>query len=330
MIYKANENRYADMKYNRCGASGLMLPSLSLGLWHNFGDVDQFSNGRDIIRYAFDNGITHFDLANNYGPPNGSAEYNFGKHLKNDLLPYRDELVIATKAGHDMWEGPYGSWASKKHLIASLDQSLNRLGLDYVDIYYSHRPDPNTPIEETVLALDQLVKQGKALYVGISKYFSGQLEPAIKLFKELKTPFIIHQFRYSMFDRKVEEGLLPALKQGDIGGIAFSPLAQGLLTEKYLKGIPEGSRASKSTGFLKSDHVTPDKIEKVLALKELATERGQTVSQLAIAWLLNVDQVTSVLIGASSVSQLSQNLGALGKVEFTADELAKIETILAG
>ncbi|MEO9967930.1 MAG: L-glyceraldehyde 3-phosphate reductase [Reichenbachiella sp.] len=328
MAYEPSSERYQTMKYRRCGKSGLLLPAISLGLWHNFGHVDLYENGRRMVRYAFDQGITHFDLANNYGPPPGSAEENFGKIMNQDLRPYRDELIISTKAGYHMWEGPYGEWGSRKYILSSLDQSLKRMDLDYVDIFYHHRPDPNTPIEESALALDHAVKQGKALYVGISNYQPKQTEEITKIFKELRTPFIIHQPRYSMFDRWVEDGLLDTLENNGIGSIVFSPLAQGLLTDKYLKGIPEGSRAAKSSGFLQSDQVTEEKINKVLALRKIAESREQSVSQLAIAWLLRSDVVTSVLIGASSVDQLQQNLNSIDNIEFTDQELSGIEEIL--
>lgn len=328
MAYEPAPNRYDEMKYRRCGKSGLLLPAISLGLWHNFGHVDEYENGRKMVQYAFDRGITHFDLANNYGPPPGSAEENFGKMLKQDLMPFRDEMVISTKAGYHMWEGPYGEWGSRKYILSSLDQSLKRMGLEYVDIFYHHRPDPNTPIEESALALDHAVKQGKALYVGVSNYQPEQTAEIAKIFKELRTPFIIHQPRYSMFDRWVEDGLLDTLESNGIGSIVFSPLAQGLLTNKYLKGIPKDSRAAKDWGFLKSDHVTEEKINKVLVLEKIAKSRGQEISQLAIAWLLRNDVVTSVLIGASSVEQLKQNLVSIDNIEFTSQELEEIEQIL--
>lgn len=328
MGYQASDKRYDKMNYRRCGNSGLKLSELSLGLWHNFGHVDDQDNAKKMITYSFDNGITHFDLANNYGPPPGSAEENFGKIMKSDMAPYRDELIISSKAGYLMWPGPYGEWGSRKYLLASLDQSLKRMGLDYVDIFYSHRPDPDTPLEETVLALDIAVKQGKALYVGISNYTADQTLAAIKLFEELKTPFIIHQPKYSMFERWVEDELLDVLADYGKCCIPFSPLAQGLLTEKYLKGIPEGSRASKDHGFLQKDQVTRDKIDKVLQLQEIAKERGQSITQLAIAWLLRTDVVASVLIGASSVQQISENLGSLDNTTFSDNELNRIEGIL--
>lgn len=328
MSYEPASDRYKKMKYRRCGKSGLLLPAISLGLWHNFGHVDQYENGRRMVRYAFDQGITHFDLANNYGPPPGSAEENFGKMLTQDMLPYRDEMIISTKAGYHMWEGPYGEWGSRKYILSSLDQSLKRMGLEYVDIFYHHRPDPNTPVEESALALDHAVKQGKALYVGVSNYKPEQTEEITKIFKELKTPFIIHQPRYSMFDRWVEDGLLDVLEANGTGSIVFSPLAQGLLTDKYLNGIPKDSRAAKSSGFLQSDQVTQEKINKVLALQKIAESRGQSISQLAIAWLLRHDVVTSVLIGASSVEQLQQNLISVDNIDFTSDELRSIEDVL--
>lgn len=330
MAYEPSKERYSTMKYRRCGASGLQLPAISLGLWHNFGHVDEYENGHKMVKYAFDQGITHFDLANNYGPPPGSAEENFGKMLKEDLHPFRDEMIISTKAGYHMWEGPYGDWGSRKYLLSSLDQSLKRMGLEYVDIFYHHRPDPNTPIEESALALDHAVKQGKALYVGVSNYRPEQTAEITKIFKELKTPFVIHQPRYSMFDRWVEDGLLDTLEANGVGSIVFSPLAQGLLTDKYLKGIPKDSRAAKDWGFLKSDHITEEKINKVLALQKIAEARGQEISQLAIAWLLRNDVVTSVLIGASSVEQLKQNLASIDHIEFSPQELDEIEKILKG
>lgn len=328
MSYKPASDRYEKMKYRRCGKSGLLLPAISLGLWHNFGHVDLYENGRRMVRHAFDQGITHFDLANNYGPPPGSAEENFGKMIEQDLRPFRDELIISTKAGYLMWDGPYGEWGSRKYILSSLDQSLKRMGLDYVDIFYHHRPDPNTPVEESALALDHAVKQGKALYVGVSNYQPEQTEEITKIFKELRTPFIIHQPRYSMFDRWVEDGLLDTLENHGVGSIVFSPLTQGLLTDKYLKGIPENSRAAKESGFLKSDQVTEEKINKVLALQKIAETREQTISQLAIAWLLRRDVVTSVLIGASSVDQLQQNLASIDNIEFSDSELQEIENIL--
>ena len=327
MTYLADDKRYDSMTYNRCGRSGLKLPAISLGLWHNFGGVDVLENGRAILQHAFNNGITHFDLANNYGPPYGSAEENFGKIFKQDFLPYRDELVISTKAGYDMWPGPYGDWGSRKYLLSSLDQSLKRMGLDYVDIFYSHRPDPETPLEETMMALDQAVRQGKALYVGISNYPAERTKEAAKILRELGTPCLIHQPKYSMFERWVEGGLLDVLEEEGIGCIPFSPLAQGLLTSKYLKGIPEGSRAAKSWGFLKADQVKPA-IGKVQKLNDLAEKRGQSLAQMALAWILKDQRVTSVLIGASSVKQLNDNLGMLKNLNFSKEELETIEHIL--
>jgi len=327
MTYLANDKRYNTMTYNRCGRSGLKLPAVSLGLWHNFGGVDVFENGRAMLRHAFNSGITHFDLANNYGPPYGSAEENFGKLFKQDFQPYRDELVISTKAGYDMWPGPYGNWGSRKYLLSSLDQSLKRMGLDYVDIFYSHRPDPETPLEETMMALDQAVRQGKALYVGISNYPADRTREAAQILRDLGTPCLIHQPKYSMFERWVEDELLDVLDEEGIGCIPFSPLAQGLLTDKYLNGIPEGSRAAKSWGFLKADQVEPA-IEKVKRLNEIALQRGQTLAQMALAWVMKDQRITSVLIGASSVQQLDDNLAMLDYPNFSQDELSRIEAIL--
>ena len=327
-MYRASEDRYKDMPYRRCGKSGLMLPAISLGLWHNFGNVDIFSQFREIIFSAFDQGVTHFDLANNYGPPPGSAEENFGMIMKDDLRQYRDEMIISTKAGYGMWPGPYGDWGSRKYLISSLDQSLKRMNLDYVDIFYSHRPDPNTPIEETMMALDQIVRQGKALYVGISNYNAEQTKEASRVLRELGTPCLIHQPKYSMFERWAENGLLDVLETDGIGAIAFSPLAQGLLTNKYLKGIPDGSRAAKAHGFLQKDTITQEVINKVKALNDIAEERGQSLAQMAIAWLLKDDRVTSVLVGASSVKQLTQNIESVNCLDFGKDELTKIKNIL--
>lgn len=328
MHYTAEKNRYSQMTYNKCGKWGLKLPAISLGLWHNFGGVDVFENGRAMCRHAFDIGITHFDLANNYGPPPGSAEENFGKIIQLDLAPYRDELIISTKAGYLMWPGPYGEWGSRKYLLSSLGQSLKRMKLDYVDIFYSHRPDPNTPLEETMMALDQAVRQGKALYAGISNYPAEMATRASQILKELGTPCLIHQPKYSMFERWVEGGLLDVLEKEGIGCIPFSPLAQGLLSDKYLSGIPEGSRASKSWGFLKPEQVKPA-IEKVKKLNIIALQREQTLAQMAIVWLLKDPRVTSVLTGASSVKQLDDNVAALKNKEFTKAELASIEQILA-
>lgn len=316
------------MRYNRCGKSGVLLPAISIGLWHNFGEVDTYDNGRDILRAAFDMGITHIDLANNYGPPNGSAEQNFGRIMRTDFSSLRDELFISTKAGYEMWPGPYGNWGSRKYLISSIDQSLKRMGLQYVDLFYSHRPDPETPIEETMSALDAIVRQGKALYVGLSNYTAEQTAQAAEILRQLGTPCLIHQARYSMFDRWVENGLLDVLDKENIGCIAFSPLAQGLLTNKYLEGIPENSRASKAHSYLKANTITPQKIEKVRLLNQCAQQRGQTLPQMALAWILKDPRMTSVLIGASSVPQLSDNLDSLKNNTFSSIEIATIETIL--
>ena len=329
MSYSANPDRYDSMTYNRCGRSGLHLPAISLGLWHNFGGVDVPENGRKIIRHAFDHGITHFDLANNYGPPPGSAEEYFGKILASDLAPYRDELVISTKAGYQMWPGPYGEWGSRKYLISSLDQSLRRMKLDYVDIFYSHRPDPDTPMEETMMALDHLVRQGKALYVGISSYSADQTREALGILRKLGTPCLIHQPKYSMLDRWVEGGLLDLLEEEGVGCIAFSPLAQGLLTDRYLQGIPDDSRAGRDSGFLKAEEVTDDLIRRVKQLNELAGQRGQSLAQMAIAWLLKDPRVTSVLIGASSTTQLQNNLRALENTWFEQHELEALDRLLS-
>lgn len=328
MTYTANNDRYRDMKYNRVGNSGLLLPAISLGLWHNFGGVDPYENGRAMLRKAFDLGITHFDLANNYGPPPGSAEEMFGKIMKTDFAPYRDEMVISTKAGYHMWDGPYGEWGSKKYLIASLDQSLKRMGLDYVDVFYSHRPDPNTPLEETMGALDQIVRQGKALYVGISSYDAVQTAEAVKILNELGTPLLIHQPSYSMFNRWIEDGLQDVLSENGVGSIAFCPLEQGLLTNKYISGIPTDSRAAKANTYLDKDRVTDQLLNRVRQLNELAVERGQNLAQMALAWVLREGRVTSALIGASKVSQIEENVAALNNLEFTAEELARIEEIL--
>jgi len=326
--YKANESRYETMKYNRCGQSGLKLPAVSLGLWHNWGGVDAFENGREMVLRAFDLGITHFDLANNYGPPPGSAEENFGRILQKDLKSYRDELIISTKAGWDMWPGPYGDYGSRKYLIASLDQSLKRMGLDYVDIFYHHRPDPETPLYETMAALDHIVRSGKALYVGISQYNHEQTRQAVKILRKLGTPLLIHQPKYSMFERWVEPKLLDVLQDESVGTIPFSPLAQGLLTNKYLNGIPENSRAAKSTGFLQRDDVSENKINKVKALDLIAKERGQSLAQMAIAWVLRKPVITSALIGASKVKQIEEIIAALDNLQFSEDELKKIDGIL--
>lgn len=316
------------MKYRRCGNSGIQLPAISLGLWHNFGDVDSYDSYRKIIWNAFDSGITHFDLANNYGPPPGSAEQNFGKILAADFMLYRDELIISTKAGYYMWQGPYGEWGSRKYLLASLDQSLKRMGVDYVDIFYSHRFDPNTPLEETMGALSHAVRTGKALYVGISNYPDDKTAQAVKILNDLGTPCLIHQPKYSMLNRWVEEKLLDTLKKNGVGCIAFSPLAQGLLTSKYLKGIPENSRAHKPHGFLQESEITPQIISKVKQLDEIAKQRNQSLAQMAIAWLLKDERVTSVLVGASSVDQLHENIKSLELLNFSDEELSVIESIL--
>lgn len=327
MNYKADENRYQKIPYRRCGRSGIELPIISLGLWHNFGDVDDFENGRKILLTAFDNGITHFDLANNYGPPYGSAENNFGKVLKNELKPYRDELIISSKAGYDMWSGPYGNFGSRKYLIASCDQSLIRMGLDYVDIFYHHRPDYETPLEESMMALDQIVRSGKALYAGISNYPADRTAEAAKIMRELGTPLLIHQPKYSMFERWIEGDLINTLENAGIGAIVFSPLAQGLLTNKYLKGIPEDSRAGKEWGFLKREEVN-QRIDKVKKLNEVATQRGQSLAQMAIAWVLRHPVVTSALIGASKVEHVMELIKVQDRLDFTDEEYNKIELIL--
>jgi len=329
--YRPADNRYGAMRYNRSGRSGLKLPAISLGLWHNFGGVDAIEKGRAIVQRAFDLGVTHFDLANNYGPPPGSAEENFGRMLKDDIGRWRDEMIISSKAGYWMWPGPYGEWGSRKYLVSSLDQSLKRMGLDYVDIFYHHRPDPDTPLEETMGALDHIVRSGKALYAGISNYPADKAREAARILRDLGTPCLIHQPSYSMLNRWVENGLLTTLSEEGVGCIAFSPLAQGLLTDKYLgDGIPEGSRASKPHGFLRPSHVTEDKLVKVRALNEVAKERGQTLAQLALAWVLRNPEITSALIGASRVEQIDDAVGALNAGLLTAEELAKIEGILAG
>ena len=329
-MYQADEKRYEEMKYNRCGASGLLLPAVSLGLWHNFGSNGNFDNMQDMCHTAFDHGITHFDLANNYGPVPGSAEENFGRILKKDMGVYRDELIISTKAGYDMWPGPYGNWGSKKYLVASLDQSLKRMGLDYVDIFYHHRPDPNTPLEETVRALDGIVKSGKALYVGISNYNKEQTIAAAELFKELGTPFIINQRKYSMFARDIEkDGLKDYAAAHGIGIITFSPLAQGLLTDRYLHGIPEDSRVRTDGRFLKEAAIVEETLKKVRALNDLASQRGQTLAQMALSWILKDGDITSVLIGASKPSQILDNIGIVHATAFSNEERRKIEEILA-
>lgn len=328
MNYLPNESRYQSMQYRRSGRSGIKLPAVSLGLWHNFGGVDTFSNSRNMVLRAFDLGITHLDLANNYGPPPGSAEETFGQIIEKDLRPHRDELFISSKAGYIMWEGPYGDWGSRKYLVSSLDQSLKRMGLEYVDIFYHHRPDPETPLEETMRALDFIVRSGRALYVGISNYPADKTREAAKLLRELGTPCLIHQPVYSMFNRWVEADLLNTLKEEGIGCIPFSPLAQGLLTDKYLSGIPEGSRASKAHGFLKPAHITDDKLAKVSKLNEIAQSRGQTLAQMALAWVLRHETMTSVLIGASKVEQIEDAVGMLNRLDFSSNELQQIETIL--
>ena len=318
------------MQYRRCGRSGILLPAISLGLWHNFGGVDVFENARAMLRRAFDLGITHFDLANNYGPPPGSAEENFGRILKLDFSSYRDELIISTKAGYTMWEGPYGDWGSRKFLIASLDQSLMRMDLEYVDIFYSHRPDPQTPVAETMSALDHAVRSGKALYAGISNYNAQQTAAAVQILRELGTPCLIHQPKYSMFERAPEEGLLDVLGKQGVGAIAFCPLAQGLLTNRYLEGIPEGSRASKLHGFLKREDIDERRLGQVRALGEIAAQRRQSMAQMALAWVLRDSRVTSALIGASRVEQIDQNAAALGQLSFSIEESRRIDEILQG
>lgn len=326
--YQAAENRYENMQYRRCGKSGIKLSLLSLGLWHNFGDRDNFENARNILRTAFDNGITHFDLANNYGPPYGSAEKNFGKIFKEDFKRYRDELIISTKAGWDMWPGPYGNFGSRKYLIASLDQSLKRMGLEYVDIFYHHRPDPDTPLEETMGALDQIVRQGKALYVGVSQYNAQDTLKAAEILKSLGTPFLIHQPRYNMMDRWVEDGLLDTLEEIGIGSIVFSPLEQGILTSKYLHGIPEDSRAATEGSYLDKSQITDGLVKKIQELNKVAESRGQSLAQMAVAWLLKDERVTSVLVGVSKVSQLEDNIEAIKNIRFSQDELDQIDSIL--
>lgn len=330
MMYNASATRYDNMKYNRTGKSGLLLPAISLGLWHNFGGNDLFENGRAMARRAFDLGITHFDLANNYGPPAGSAEESFGQILKKDLAPYRDEMVISTKAGYYMWAGPYGEWGSKKYLVSSLDQSLKRMGLDYVDIFYHHRPDPNTPLEETMAALDLIVRQGKALYVGISNYNPEQTREAAQILRRLGTPCLIHQPNYSMMSRWIEDGLQDVLAEEGIGSIVFSPLQGGILTDRYLNGIAPDSRAAGPSVFLSEDAITEEKIAKVRKLNEIAAARGQKMSQLALSWVLRGGKVTSALIGASKVSQIEDAVASLNSPELSAEELEQIETILRG
>lgn len=330
MNYLASPSRYTQMQYRRCGNSGLKLPAVSLGLWHNFGHVDQLSNSRDILHLAFDSGITHFDLANNYGPPPGSAEENFGKILSQDFTSYRDEMIISSKAGYTMWDGPYGDWGSKKYLVSSLDQSLKRMKLDYVDIFYHHRPDPETPLEETMAALDLIVKQGKALYAGISNYPVEEAKKAFALLKEMGTPCLIHQPKYSMYERWIEDGLIDLLGDEGVGCIPFSPLAQGLLTNKYLHGIPEDSRAAKAHGALQQDQISPETIVQLQGLNALAQERGQSLAQMALSWILKDQRITSVLVGASRPAQLADSLKCLDKLDFSTSELQQIEDILAG
>ena len=327
-MYIANDKRYDSMQYRRSGRSGIKLPAISLGLWHNFGGVDQFENCRAMLRRAFDLGITHFDLANNYGPPYGSAEETFGKILKKDFRPYRDELIISTKAGWDMWPGPYGDLGSRKYLLASLDQSLKRMGLEYVDIFYHHRPDPETPMEESLGALDTAVRSGRALYAGISSYNAEQTSKAVKILRALGTPCLIHQPKYSMFVREPEKGLLDVLEKDGVGSIVFSPLAQGLLSDRYLQGIPSDSRAARDF-FLKKKDIGEDKLAKIRALNAIAGQRGQTLAEMAVAWVLRDPRVTSALIGASKVSQVEDNVAALKNLKFSAEELAKIDAVLA-
>jgi len=327
-LYLANELRYDSMIYRRAGRSGLKLPAISLGLWHNFGGVDVFQNSRAMVLRAFDLGITHFDLANNYGPPPGSAESTFGEILRLDLKPHRDELIISSKAGYTMWSGPYGDWGSRKYLLSSLDQSLQRLGIEYVDIFYSHRPDPETPIEETMGALDQAVRSGKALYVGLSNYTAKQTAAAAKILRELGTPCLIHQPKYSMFERWVEDGLLDVIGKEGIGGIAFCPLAQGLLTDRYVQGIPADSRASKPHGFLKKKDIDEHRLTQIRSLGEVAAQRGQSLAQMALAWVLRDDRMTSALIGASRIEQIEQNVAALTNLVFSSSELSRIDAIL--
>jgi L-glyceraldehyde 3-phosphate reductase len=328
MNFTASKNRYNEMEYRRCGLSGIKLPAISLGLWHNFGDVDDFDIARDILLNAFDYGITHFDLANNYGPSAGSAEVNFGKVINRELSSYRDEVIISTKAGYFMWPGPYGEWGSKKYLIASLDQSLKRMGLEYVDIFYSHRPDTDTPFEETMAALDQIVRQGKALYVGLSNYDPQQTSEAVELLESLGTRCLIHQPKYSMLVREPENGLLDVLKKKGIGCIPFSPLAQGLLTNKYLRGIPKDSRADKSHGFLQKSAITTELVQKLANLDKIAQKRGQSLAQMSLSWVLRDPGITSALIGASSVSQLKNSLECLNNLEFSDAELMEVDSIM--
>ena len=329
MVYQANAARYQTMEYRRCGRSGLKLPAISLGLWHNFGDETRVETSRQLLRHAFDLGITHFDLANNYGPPPGSAESHFGRILREDFLPWRDELIISSKAGYTMWDGPYGDWGSRKYLVASLDQSLKRMGLEYVDIFYHHRPDPETPLQETMRALDHLVRQGKALYVGLSNYPLEQAAEAVRILNDLGTPCLIHQPKYSMLERWVEDGLLDFLQTEGVGSIAFSPLAGGQLTDRYLQGIPADSRAASGSRFLQAEQLTEAKLEKVRQLNALAAARGQKLSQMALAWVLREEKVTSVLIGASKTTQLDDAVGMLANRHFGTEECAAIDAILA-
>lgn len=328
MVYQANAFRYQDMTYRRCGHSGLKLPAVSLGLWHNFGDTSPNEQARSLICHAFDLGITHFDLANNYGPPPGSAEKTFGRILNSDLRPYRDELIISTKAGYTMWPGPYGDWGAKKYLVASLNQSLKRLGVEYVDIFYHHRPDPHTPLEETLAALDLLVRQGKALYIGLSNYPAEQARRAFRILRQLGTPCVIHQPKYSMFERGAEAELLGALQEDGVGAIAFSPLAGGVLTDRYLQGIPQDSRAASASPFLKPESLSAEKLEKVQRLNLLAQQRGQKLAQMALAWVLRHAGITSVLIGASKTSQIDDAIGMLAQQGFSETELRQIDDIL--
>ncbi len=327
--YKAGLARYSSMKYNRCGRSGIMLPAISLGLWHNFGFVDNFSQSREILREAFDKGVTHFDLANNYGPPAGSAEEVFGSIMKKDFTSYRDEMIITSKAGYDMWEGPYGEWGSRKYLVASCNQSLKRMGIEYVDIFYSHRFDPATPLEETMTALDHIVRSGKALYAGISNYSKEQTNDALQILNRLGTPCLVHQSRYSMIDRSVENGLLDLLDGNGVGFVAYSPLAQGVLSDRYLDGIPADSRASKAH-FLKPEYITPELISRIRQLNEIAIQRGQTLAQMATAWLLRDKRVTSVIVGVSSVKQLNDNIGTLKNTSFSEEEEKAVKSVITG
>ena len=328
MPYHPHESRYETMEYRRCGRSGLKLPAISLGLWHNFGDSTRVDNSRALLRHAFDRGITHFDLANNYGPPPGSAEENFGRIMREDFHAYRDELVISTKAGYTMWDGPYGDWGSRKYLISSLDQSLKRMGLEYVDIFYHHRPDPETPLEETMRALDHVVRQGKALYAAISNYPTDRAAEAIAILRDLGTPCLIHQPRYSLFERTPEQGLLNVLGEQGVGTIAFSPLAGGVLTDRYLQGVPDDSRAASGSRFLNSDQLTAEKMAKVERLQAIAVERGQKLAQMALAWVLRHQQVTSVLIGASKTAQIDDAVDMLTNQHFSEEELQRIEEAL--